>query len=52
MLTEKEAVIEKSFDHCIVDMFDKRTAAELSDFIWAHDPNVLMKIDIPSNKEN
>jgi hypothetical protein len=31
-------------------MFDKLTSPELSDFIWAHDPNVLMKKDIPSNK--
>ncbi len=31
-------------------MFDKLTLPELSDFIWAHDPNVLMKKDIPSNK--
>ena len=50
MITENEAVIERSLNQCTVDMFDKLTSAELSDFIWAHDPNVLMKKDISSNK--
>ena len=50
MITENEADIERSLNQCTVDMFDKLTSAELSDFIWAHDPNVLMKKDIPTNK--
>ena len=50
MIAENSEVIERSLDQCTVDMFDKLTSPELSDFIWAHDPNVLMKKDIPSNK--
>ena len=37
-------------DQCTDEMFDKLTLPKLSDFIWAHDPNVLMKKDIQSNK--
>lgn len=35
---------------CTVGMFDKLTSLEWSDFIWAHNLNVLMKKDITSNK--
>ena len=50
MFAQCEDVIERSLDQCTVEMFDKLTLPELSDFIWAHDPNALMKKDIPSNK--
>ena len=50
MIAENSDVFERSLDQCTVEMFDKLTLPELSDFIWAHDPNVLMKKDIPSNK--
>ena len=50
MIAENSEVIERSLDQCTIDMFDKLTSPELSDFIWAHDPNVLMKKDVPSNK--
>ena len=50
MIAENSEVIERSLDQCTIEMFDKLTWPELSDCIWAYDPNVLMKKDIPSNK--
>ena len=50
MKIENAEVMERSLDQCTVKMFDKLTSPNLSDFIWVHDPNVLMKKDIPSNK--
>jgi len=46
MIAENAEVMERSLDQYTVVMFDKLTSPKLSDFIWAHDPNVLMKKDI------
>ncbi len=45
MITEHEEITDRSLEQCTVKMFDKLTLPKLSDFIWAHDPNVLMKRD-------
>jgi hypothetical protein len=50
MIPENADVMERSLDQCTVEMFDKPTLPELSDFIWAHDPNVVMEKDTPSIK--
>jgi hypothetical protein len=41
MIAEKSEVIDRILDQYIVEMFDKLTLPEFSDFIVAHDPNVL-----------
>ena len=51
MTAENAEVMKRSSDQCTVKMLDKLTLSKLSDFIWTHDLNVLMKKDIPSNKE-
>ena len=33
-------------------MFDKLTPPELPDFMWAHDPNVLLKMIIQATKKS
>jgi len=50
MIAEDAEVMERSLDQCTVEMFDKLTSPKLSDFIWAHDANVIIKKDIPCNK--
>jgi hypothetical protein len=41
---------EALLDYCTVEMFGRINSSELVDFIWAHDPNILFKKNIPSNK--
>ena len=35
---------------CTMSHFASLSSPELADFIWGHDPNVLLKKDIPKNK--
>ena len=51
MLNENMANQEAQLDFCTVEMFDQSNSSELAGFIWAHDPSILLKKDIPSNKE-
>ncbi len=49
MLTENMANQEAQLDFCTVEMFDQNSSG-LAEFIWDHDPNILLKKVIPSNK--
>ena len=50
MLTENMANQEALLDFSSVEVFDQIISSELANFIWTHDPNILLKKDIPSNK--
>jgi hypothetical protein len=39
-----------TLDQCSLNHFAALSSPELADFIWGHDPNVLLKKDIPKNK--
>ena len=52
MIAGNSEFLERSLDQCTVEMFDKLTSPELSDFIWAHDPNVVMKKTSQATKES
>ena len=43
MLTENMASQEALLDYCTVEMFDQINSSEQAGFIWAHDPNILLK---------
>ena len=50
MIEEVDSIVVRSLEQYTVEMFDRLLSHELGDFIFAHDPAITLKKDIPNKK--